>query len=73
MIVSDVTMPVNQRRRSMGFRGLCFRPRILPTVLRPWQGNDITKLGEAAMSSIALPRAVAAATGRRFKSCHPDQ
>jgi len=36
------------------------------------QRGDITRLGEAEMNSISYRRAVAAATGRRFKSSRLD-
>src|SRR5437764_145262 len=53
MIVSNATMEGNRRRRSMGFRGLCFTSKILLLELQPWHENGITRVGEVAMNSIS--------------------
>ena len=52
--------------------GYSFTVKALPVAPKQRDARDITKLGEVEMSLISYSRAVAAATGRRFKSSRPD-
>jgi hypothetical protein len=53
------------------FRGGCCAPRSLRHAHKRCGASDITSLELDARNWSGFCRAVAAATGRRFKSCHP--
>src|SRR3954466_2560134 len=66
------TIIVSRKRPDMAFLGPFFTSRNLKRAEQPWRRSAITKLGAAARSWTDYCRAVAGATGRRFKSCQPD-
>src|SRR5438477_5989124 len=66
------TMPASQKQRSMACRGSWFTAKSFQRVAKQQPENDITKPAVVAMNLAHSYRAVAAATGRRFKSCRPD-
>jgi hypothetical protein len=56
----------------MELRGSLFTAKALPVAPKQRNASDITKPGEVETNLISCGRAVAAATGRRFKSSRPD-
>ncbi len=57
---------------STACRGYLFEARVSQRAEKLWRENAFTRPAEEEMNWINSRRAVAAATGRRFKSCHPD-
>src|ERR1700724_2188842 len=70
----DGTIWAIQRRRDTAFHGDYCIGRRFRLVSRPWLGSDFTKAEKVETSSIdSTYSAVAAATGRGFKSRRPDR
>ena len=57
----------------MEYRGSSFIVKAFPHVPKQHNASDITRQEEAGMSSRRYRRAVAAATGRGFKSHQPEK
>ena len=66
-------MPAIPKRHAMVFHGFCGTVRAFRTVPKPPEKSGIINQDEVATNSIGYVRsAVAAATGRGFKSRQPD-
>ena len=63
---------VTPKRLNMECRGSYSTAKLLLLAPKQPDASDITRRDEAGSSSIDYGRAVAAATGRRFKSSRPD-
>jgi hypothetical protein len=66
------TMRAIRKRQNMVSRGSSSIVKALPLARKQHNASDITRQGEAGMNLTNSRRAVAAATGRRFKSSRPD-
>ena len=56
----------------MAVRGCLFTAKVLPVDPKQRNASDTTRPDEVETNLIRYGRAVAAATGRRFKSSRPD-
>ena len=68
----DATMRAIRKRRNLERLGSSSIVKALSVALKQHNVSDITRQGEVGMNSTNSRRAVAAATGRRFKSSRPD-
>jgi hypothetical protein len=71
--VSGGIIPATPKRHATAFHGFWCTVRAFRTAPKPREKNGIINQGEVAMNSTDwIPSAVAAATGRGFKSRRPD-
>ena len=66
------TMPVNQKLHGTACPGSSSTARVLLRAAKLSEKSATSRPDEVASNSIVCPRAVAAATGRGFKSHQPD-
>src|SRR5258705_8375686 len=66
------TTPVIPKRRNMVCHGSSFIAKPFLLARKRHNANDTTRVAVVEMNLISYDRAVAAATGRRFKSSRPD-